>query len=299
MKNLVQSAKHILPEWVLVRLRTWRRKTRRIWTLATYAGDNVECPLCGMTFCRFAPTGVLERAFWMSDTGRQLLGLDFIAVPQKMCPGCGSSERHRLQYLYLRDRLNIADQRDISLLDVAPDNFLQEKIFFKLPLFYISIDISASRRPNCITDLTRLAFRDCQFDAIICSHVLEHIRDDQGAMRELFRVLKPGGWALLQVPIWAETTVEDPDAPESEYVNLYGHSGHVRRYGMDYADRLRKAGFVVELDHFASDLSPEQRKRYGIDPAEIVFLCRRLPFGPGPNSPESGITTGTEHRPVE
>lgn len=268
-------AKRVLSPSAVLRIQLIRNRWRNRRNLIAYAGHNVECPLCGLTFDRFAPTGVLKRNFWKSAHGRNLLGKDFIAVAQKMCPNCHSSERHRLQYLFLRDRMKILDMSGFSLLDVAPDGVMKAKLFSQLKGEYISIDITTARCPTIVMDLTQMAFSDKCFNVIICYHVLEHIRDDRKAMRELFRVLKPNGWAILQVPIWAETTVEDPHVPTNQYEKLYGHRGHVRRYGMDYADRLREVGFQVTLDYFARQLSSGERERFGIDPAEILFFCRR------------------------
>ena len=217
---------------------------------------------------------MLEREFWKSQEGHALLEKDFIAVAQKKCPVCNASERHRLQYFFLCDRMKILQTSGLSVLDVAPDGFMWSKLFSKLQGDYISIDITPARRPTAVMDLTQMAFADHCFDAIVCYHVLEHIRDDRAAMRELLRVLKPDGWAILQVPIWAETTVEDPSAPKAEFERLYGHRGHVRRYGMDYPDRLRDAGFEVVLDYFAREMADDERERFGIDPSEILFLCR-------------------------
>jgi len=120
-----------------------------------------------------------------------------------------------------------------------------------------------------------MEFSDHSFDVIICCHVLEHIRDDRKAMQEILRVLKPNGWAIIQVPIWAENTVEDPSVAKDQYEMLYGHRGHVRRYGIDYPDRLREVGFDGTLDYFAREMPSSGRVRYGIDPAEILFVCRR------------------------
>src|SRR5262249_12426105 len=77
-------------------------------------------------------------------------------------------------------------------------------------------------------------------------HVLEHVPDDRRAMREFYRVLKPGGWAILLVPITVERTFEDPAVVDpAERLRLFGQEDHVRRYGPDYGDRLSEAGFAV------------------------------------------------------
>jgi SAM-dependent methyltransferase len=95
------------------------------------------------------------------------------------------------------------------------------------------------------------------------------------AMEELYRVLKPGGWAIVQVPIWAFETVEVPESTKDQYLDLYGHSDHVRRYGFDYKERLEKAGFVVNVDQFSRKLEPEFRQRYGLFETEDIFYCTK------------------------
>ena len=124
-------------------------------------------------------------------------------------------------------------------------------------------------------DITELKFEDNSFDAIICLHVLEHIVEDIKAMRELYRVLAPGGWAILQVPIWAFETIEVPEATRDQYLELYGHSDHVRRYGFDYIDRLEKVGFDVKVDQFSRKLTTDFRQQYGLFETEDIFFCTK------------------------
>jgi len=253
-----------------------KRVMRRYLRQWQYAGSAVECPFCEKTFSRFMPTRALERPFWQSAEGQALLKLPYINVANAMCPGCGSGERHRLLYFYLRDRLNLFEMRGIKLLDVAPDGFLWNKVFSKAELEYISIDITPARRPTMIMSVTDLAFLEDTFDAIICYHVLEHIPDDIQAMQELYRVLKPSGWAILQVPIWAEKTVEGPTVPRADYAAVYGHSDHVRRYGLDYQDRLTSVGFKVTLDDYVRKLSPDFISRYGLLETEDIYCCEKV-----------------------
>jgi SAM-dependent methyltransferase len=192
-----------------------------------------------------------------------------------MCPRCGSGERHRLLYFYLRDRLNFFKMRGIKLLDVAPDGFLWDKVFSKAEIEYISIDVTSARQPTMIMSVTDLKFPASTFDAIICYHVLEHIPDDIQAMQELYRVLKLGGWAILQVPIWAEATVEIPAVPREEYAAVYGHKDHVRRYGLDYKGRLASVGFKVTLDDYVRQLPRDFVRRYGLFETEDVYFCEK------------------------
>jgi ubiquinone/menaquinone biosynthesis C-methylase UbiE len=155
--------------------------------------------------------------------------------------------------------------------------FFQEKCK-KLPnLDYVSADIS-SPLAMIKMNITNINLPDNQFDCIICYHVLEHIIDDQKAMRELYRVLKPGGWAILQSPIDfnRDKTYEDqnillPDERE----RIFGHKDHVRIYEWDYKNRLKRAGFTVILDNYIKELSDDKNMKYGLMKDEIIYFCTK------------------------
>ena len=136
-------------------------------------------------------------------------------------------------------------QREGRLLHVAPESCLADK--FKKEYDYFSIDLDGKKAMMAM-DLTAMTFDDNSFDAIVCNHVLEHIPDDKKAMKELYRVLKPGGWASLQVPIKGNVTQEDLSITDpKERLRLYGQEDHVRYYGHDFTDRLKNAGFKVSI----------------------------------------------------
>ena len=240
-----------------------------------YSGNVVTCPFCEKSFAKFVSTDILDRPFWRSTEGLKLLESLEINVANVQCPKCDSGERQRLLYFYLMKELSIMNLRGIKMLDVAPDDFLYDKIFSLADIDYTSIDITPTRRPTEIMNITNLKFKDNFFDAIICLHVLEHIPEDINAMRELHRVLKPSGWAILQVPIWAFETIEVPEATRDQYLELYGHSDHVRRYGFDYIDRLEKVGFDVKVDQFSRKLTTDFRQQYGLFETEDIFFCTK------------------------
>ena len=250
-------------------------RARRYTRLIRYAGKSVECPFCGKTFSRFRPTGALERSFWTTPQGRSLLSLDYINVANAMCPWCGSGERHRGLYFYLLDRIHFPKLKGITLLDVAPDGFLTNQFFRRDDMQYISMDLSVARHPNVIMDAIAIGFAESNFDAIICYHVLEHIKDDVAAIKELFRVLKPGGWAIIQVPIWVEKTIDDSFVSPELYENLFGHKDHVRRCGLDYKKRLEMVGFHVKEDDFIGKLPKDQIERYGLFETEKIWFCEK------------------------
>lgn len=161
------------------------------------------------------------------------------------------------------------------LLHVAPEPALAKRLRAVPGLRYLSADLEAPA--SLRLDLTRLPFADGSFDALLCNHVLEHVVDDRAAMRELCRVLRPGGWALLQSPMdpGRAHTDEDPDAPPEERARRFGQADHLRRYGRDYKERLAAAGFSVDEWRWTEELAPAQGTRYGLDPDEAIFLCRR------------------------
>jgi len=120
MSSLKVVAKCALPSWTFDQIQNARGNMRKRQNLLDFSGDDVECLLCGLTFSRFASTGVLERDFWKSAEGQELLEKDFVAVAKKMCPICSSSERQRLRYLFLRDRMKNLEKSKFSMHVVPP-----------------------------------------------------------------------------------------------------------------------------------------------------------------------------------
>ncbi|MDP2952639.1 MAG: methyltransferase domain-containing protein, partial [Chloroflexota bacterium] len=207
---------------------------------------------------------------------RKLLPFGVKHRPNAECPRCGSLERHRLLWLYLRDRTPFFTA-PLKVLDIAPMPGFQERCKKLKNLDYVSADI-ASPVAALQMDITAMDLPDHQFDVIICYHVLEHVPDDRKALRELFRVLKPGGWAILQSPVDSnrDQTFEDRNAvsPE-ERLRLFGQEDHVRIYGRDYKDRLQEAGFVLKLDSYVRELTPDTVKRHSIGENELIYFCTK------------------------
>jgi len=220
-----------------------------------YRGDARFCPVCESRLARFLPFGGSGRA-------------------EAYCPVCESLERHRLHWLYLRERTALFDGRPRHWLHVAPEAVLAAKLRSLPGVRYVSADL-ADPRAGLRLDVMRVPFADDVFDAIFCSHVLEHVPDDRAAMRELFRVLRPGGIALLPVPpIRAERTDEDPClADPAQRRRRFGHPDHLRRYGRDYPERLREAGFRVEQVGAAELVGESGVRRLGLGNGDEVFRC--------------------------
>ena len=120
-----------------------------------------------------------------------------------------------------------------------------------------------------------MPFENNTFDAVLCNHVLEHVTDDIIAMKEIVRVLKPGGFAILQVPFFhpvPDQTISDPSITDRRIrEKLFGQDDHVRRYGKDYPLRISRAGFNAVEDDFVNTFSPEQRRRYGLAEGEVIY----------------------------
>ncbi len=128
-------------------------------------------------------------------------------------------------------------------------------------------------------DITAIQYPENTFDAILCNHVHEHIPDDRKAMNELYRVLKPGGWAILQVPfsMVLEKTYEDfTITSPQEREKYFGQKDHVRIYGKDYTQRLKEVGFTVEAYNWTNDNAfRNEKNRFGLNKDETVFYCSK------------------------
>jgi len=165
-----------------------------------------------------------------------------------------------------------------SLLHFAPEPTISAALKRLKGLNYLSVDLAPGRAMEQ-ADITGLHFKSNRFDLIYCSHVLEHIPDDLKAMRELHRVLAPGGMAIVQVPERGEHTYEDPSitAP-AERERAFGQWDHVRWYGADIAERLASVGFSVERVDGMDLVAPEDRDRLGLTADQHsthVYLCRK------------------------
>ena len=193
------------------------------------------------------------------------------------CPNCGSIHRTRLLHLFFEHRTRVF-QDSVRLLHVSPHRHLAHFLKDRDTIDYVSGALFPERLPNLPAvrvDVTDIGFDDKEFDVVICNHVLEHVRDDETAMRELYRVLKPGGFAIMQVPLALDLnrTLEDPAVVEAQDRKVqYGQKDHLRLYGLDYFSKLGDAGFRVERDNpFANEWVPGI-ETYRLDRNEDVFV---------------------------
>lgn len=221
---------------------------------ARHRGDSVRCPLCELEFNAFK-----------DDWNRA----------NALCWRCGSHERHRAQWLLLTRRPELLDGAR-SLLHFSPEWCLRRKLASRSDLRYVTTDLDPAQDVDLRLDITALELPDGSFDAVICSHVLEHVDADADAMAELRRITAPGGFVLVMVPLALdrERTYEDrsitaPADREREFLQ----SDHVRLYAPDIATRLHGAGFEVETVDMAHELGA-QADRYGLLASDLIFLCR-------------------------
>jgi SAM-dependent methyltransferase len=220
-----------------------------------YRGDAVHCPVCEHDFSKFLPAG----------TGKRYR-------EQAVCPFCRSRERDRLTWLFLQQRPELFEVPDMQFLHVAPEPRLGRFFQGVVGDGYVSADLM--RRDVMVRlDVMDMQYPDASFDAIYCSHVFQDVPDDRRAIAECFRVLKPGGWAILNVPIHTDVTHdnEQPDNVRSRFDSRPDE--HVRSYGRDYDQRLEQAGFEVET-WSPEGLAPEseERTRLGLDGPRVGFV---------------------------
>jgi SAM-dependent methyltransferase len=195
-----------------------------------------------------------------------------------LCPTCGSLERHRLSWLIIKDKIKNKDITNKNLLHIAPEKIFIEKFTNLFKENYLTADLY-DKNAKIKMDITNIEYPEESFDYIYCIHVLEHIKDDKKAMRELNRVLKKDGWAILLVPIMTKGPTEEDhsiNTPE-ERMKHYGHPDHVRNYGCDYKERLEESGWKVEVIYAEDFLSPKEIELMGITKAagEIYFCTKK------------------------
>lgn len=252
--SVIKYILNTIPRPYLIKMSYWVRPF-----LALYLrGKKYEDPIDGKTFRKFLPYGYgSPRANVLS-------------------PSTLSLERHRLLWLYLTRETDFFS-KPLKVLHVAPEQAFYKRFKNQKNLTYITTDLY-SPLADVKADLCALPFEDDNFDVIFCNHVLEHIPDDAQAMRELYRVMKKGGWGIFQVPqdinrahTFEDDTITDP----AERTRIFGQYDHVRVYGLDYFDRLRQVGFEVEEITYSTHFTAEEIERYRIVPQEILPLCKK------------------------
>lgn len=239
-------------------------------------GPHRFCPSCHQEVEQFGP----------GPSGR----------PDATCPRCGALERHRFLSVVLDGLAPWLAMADV-VLDVAPSRHMTPQLRRLCPRGYFSADFDPAadgRAVDLRASLTHLPLPDASVDLVVCYHVLEHVPDDRAAMRELARVLRASGLAVVQVP-WrgGSETDEDPAAPAAERVRRFGQADHVRHYGRDFEDRLRASGLDVVRFTPLGVLGQRGCDLMRLSPREAVWLVRPSAGPQGRLLPAEGLTGGS------
>ncbi len=255
MKKIYKFLLNKLPRPLLIRL----SYVFRIFAPLLYKGNKVECPVCEKSFSKFLSYG--------SDVAHR---------ENVLCPYDLTLERHRLMWLYLKST-DFFTAENLSLLHIAPEQCFHGSFKKQDNLSYLTGDL-VSPIADMHFDLHKIPLEENRFERIFCNHVLEHVEDAQQCMNELFRVMKPGGWGIFQVPqdFTREKTYEDPSitSPEEREKHFW-QKDHVRLFGKDYPDWLRRAGFQVDEYIPSEHFSAEEIKRYRLMEKEVLYIANK------------------------
>ena len=254
MKRIASFLLNKIPRPILINLSIFLRPLIYLF----FKGNNFTDPIDGKSYRKFLPYGY----------GKQR--------ENALSPGTLSLERHRQMWLYLQNETDFFT-KNYKVLHIAPEQEFLRKFKKMKNLDYTSADLF-SPIVDVKADILDLPFEDESFDVIFCNHVLEHIEDDRKAMSELYRVMKKGGWGILQVPMknslektYEDFTITDP----KERQKHFGQYDHVRWYGMDYFDRLKSVGFEAEANFYSQKFSDADIKKFGLNRNEILPIVRK------------------------
>jgi SAM-dependent methyltransferase len=256
MKRIYKFLLNKLPRPLLIRL----SYPFKMIAPLLYKGNKVECPVCERSFSKFLSYG--------SDVAHR---------EGVLCPYDLTLERHRLMWLYLRDFSDFFTAKKLDVLHIAPEQCFHKKFKAQSNLSYLTGDL-VSPIADMHFDLHSIPLEDNRFDVVFCNHVMEHVNDPIQCMKELYRVMKPGGWAIMQVPqdLSREETYEDKSitSPE-EREKHYWQKDHVRLFGKDYPNYLEKVGFVTEIFDKESKIGAEKMERYRLMEKEILYIFHK------------------------
>ncbi|WP_299396183.1 class I SAM-dependent methyltransferase [uncultured Gelidibacter sp.] len=254
MKKLFKLILNTIPRPILIRLSYVARPVLAFFL----KGDKFTDPIDGKSFKTFLPYGY----------GTQRNNV--------LSPSTLSLERHRLLWLYLKSDTDFFTAPK-KVLHFAPEQAFYKRFRAMKHLDYVTTDLN-SPLADVKADICNLPFKDNEFDVILCNHVLEHIPDDTKAMQELYRIMKPGGYGIFQIPQdlnRAETFEDDTITDQKERAAIFGQYDHVRIYGRDYFDKLRSIGFTVEEVDYTATLSDEDVMRYCLAKGEVIPVVRK------------------------
>ena len=255
MKLIISLATRIIPRHYLQHVSHF---FLRIFSLFL-RGNKFEDPINGKTYRKLLPYGRLKPR------------------ENAIAPDSLSLERHRLMWLFLKDKTNFFTEK-LKFLHIAPE-YCFIKIFKGMKNIDYTTGDLISPWADVKMDVHDIPFEENSFDVVICNHVLEHVDDSNKVMREFYRVMRPGGWGIFQVPIDNNNpnTIEDKSVTDpKERERLYWQSDHLRLFGRDYGDRLSKAGFKVTESDYINELDPKLVVRYALPKNEKVYFCQKI-----------------------
>lgn len=254
MKRIFKFILNIVPRPLLIKLSYLARPILAF----SMRGDKYTDPIDGKQFKSFLPYGY--------ENPRENV----------LSPSTLSLERHRLLWLYLKNETGFFTS-SLKVLHFAPEQAFYKRFRKLKNLEYTTTDLN-SPLADVKADICDLPFEDRSFDVILCNHVLEHIPDDTKAMQEMYRILKPRGWGIFQIPqdLKREKTFEDDSITDKkERAKIFGQYDHVRIYGRDYFEKLRSIGFTVEEVDYTSNLNAQEIEKYRLAKGEIIPLVRK------------------------
>lgn len=279
--NVPNQIKQMLPEPLKVFLRAGRRAAIKMAIVVETPTYRYACPVCQQrvkAFCAISDyfcTHLERHGYpYPPDSGETCNRLAY------SCPRCGASDRDRLYAIYVNRILeSYPISARVSLLDIAPSTPLRSYLQSLPKIVYRSADLNRQDVDDVVDIMNMSCYENNRFDAFICSHVLEHVTDDRKALAELYRVLRPGGWGILMVPINLTITDIDEDptvTDEGERWRRFGQYDHVREYSKQgFIDRVVDARFSVNqygVGYFGDLIF----QKHGISPTSILYVVGKL-----------------------
>ena len=254
MKKLIKFLINTIPRPYLI----WWSKFLAPLVDILFRGNKFTDPINGKSYRKFLPYGYVKQR------------------DNALSPGTLSLERHRLLWLYLNNETNFFS-KTLKVLHIAPEQCFYNLFKNLKNINYTTFDLN-SPLADIKGDICNLPFKENSFDFILCNHVLEHINDDNKAMKELYRVLNKNGTAILQVPINQKSskTFEDSSiVDKKERIEKFGQYDHIRLYGLDYFKKLESFGFKVDPLKYSKEFTENEIIKYGLIKDEIIPVCKK------------------------
>lgn len=250
---------------------------RSIYKYLRFWGGSCYCIVCNRRIRKFFPFSTdIQRRAKSNGFGYDFKRMETLNYDQCNCPFCMSSDRERLYLIFLEKYLKEKDKK-YSILDFAPSPAFANKIrgsrhsYTSTDLFRKDVDIQMD-----ICDMKEVD--DNRFDFVICSHVLEHVPDPDKAMKEILRVLRPDGKAIIMVPLFwdVQSTLEDTAHNTDELrLRYYGQEDHVRLFSRtDFLNRIQSAGLRI-AQFRPADFNPKTIKENKIANNSILYVCSK------------------------